>query len=183
MKLFDHREPQSLADLEQLLVDCEDVPRPYSVAVECLLFDSDGRWILMERGPGCRDEIGKFEGIGGRVEDKGDMRSELRREIAEEVGNDADVEILRFFEVRKDTVTVEKDGQETQNHWLIVSYIGFLKGGELQICEPHKNLGYKRFSLKEIVPTDLSSSTRSAHSSLQSSWPDVASLLTTKSGC
>jgi ADP-ribose pyrophosphatase YjhB (NUDIX family) len=170
MKLFDI-EVKNLKELEQTLTSY-DVPRPYSVAVEALVFDSSSKWILMERGPGCRDEIGKLEGIGGRFEDDSNFKDALKREISEEVGDNAQINILDFFEVRRDTVEVP--GSKTEKkHWIIVSFICVHKAGELKICEPTKNNGFFHVSIDEVDPSSLSSSAASALLSLRAAWSGV----------
>src|SRR2546430_2020378 len=116
-------EPRSLSELRNLLSEVPDAPLEYSVAVEALVFDAEGRWVLLERGAGAQDEHGKLEGIGGRVEDGSDLRAELRREITEELGDTAGVEIVRFLEVKSDAVLVHRDGVSLTNHWVVVSYV------------------------------------------------------------
>lgn len=176
MRLFSE-EVKNFDELEEVLSNRNDVPKPYSVAVEALVFDSSDNWILMERGPGCRDEIGKLEGIGGRVENDSDFRSALKREIVEEVGNNARIDILRFFEARKDTVEVPNSLINEKKHWVIISYICFLRSGELVISEPEKNHGFIRVSIEEIDPFKLSSSAASALISLKRSKSEIKKLL------
>lgn len=171
-------EPRDLEHLEQLLADRTDVPRPYSVAVEAIIFDPEWHWVLMERGPGCRDEIGKLEGVGGRVSGiDADFRSALKRELSEEVGDDAYIEILRFFEVRSDTVHVPGSSSGDVRHWIIVSYICFFRSGVMQVREPLKNVGFFRVSIASIDPSRLSSSSVSALKSLHVEWPDIMQTL------
>ena len=170
MKLFD-TEVRNLKELEATLASY-DVPRPFSVAVEALVFDTSCKWILMERGSGCRDEIGKLEGIGGRFEDDSSFEDALKREISEEVGDDALINIIDFFEVRRDTVDVP-GSIDNKKHWIIISFICIHKSGELKICEPTKNNGFFHVSIDEVNPSSLSSSAESALVSLRLAWSDI----------
>ena len=122
--------------------------------------------MLHKRGKGCRDEIGKLEGIGGRFEESdGDFLNALNREIKEEVGEEAQIEVGTFFEVRKDTVRDVKDNKE--QHRIIVSYLCKYQGGELTITEPHKNEGFVFVDIHTIDEKTLSSSALSAIQSLR----------------
>ena len=158
-------------DLDGFLASRSDSPRPLSVAVEGLIFDENFQWILHERGEGARDEVGKLEGIGGRFEGEATFRDTLEREIREEVGLKAQIEILGNFEVRLDTVVVPDSNKE--RHWVIVSHLCRLIGGELEIREPHKNRGYHRVSVWDVEPEKLSSSSRAALLSLRAEWDVV----------
>jgi 8-oxo-dGTP pyrophosphatase MutT (NUDIX family) len=166
-------EVSTLQDLESALRGRDDIPRPYSVAVEGLVFDRDFRWILMKRGKGCRDEIGKLEGIGGGFENDANFRSALEREIKEEVGTHADIRIISFFEVRKDTVDVPGSAGNMKKHWIIVSFICFLHGGQLRIVEPAKNEGFVFKQLDAIDKAELSSSAMAAFNSLLPEWDRI----------
>lgn len=165
------REVNNIQELEIELACKDKIPEKYAVAVEALVFDKNGKWILMERGLGCRDEVGKLEGIGGKFEEDDDKNfiSALKREIVEEVGSEAQIDILKFFEVRKDTVG--------EKNWIIISYICIHRFGELRICEPTKNNGFIHLEIDEIDPIRLSSSAASALRSLKTEWSDVKELL------
>jgi len=148
---------------------------PLFVAVEGLVFDEDFQWILIRRGPGCRDEQYKLEGIGGRVDDETDLMVALSREIEEEAGADADIVIIEPFEVKTDTVFDSRINRTIT--WIIVSFICVYKGGELKVCEPTKNLGFERFSISEIEIDDLSSSTKSAFAEIKKKWGEVQAII------
>lgn len=161
-------EVENRKELEETV---ENLPESYSIAAEALLFDRQMKWVLMKRGPECRDEVGKLEGIGGEVEDQDDsFREAVRREIEEEVGEKAGIEIVDFFEVRKDV----PDSGET---WLVVSFICILNSGELRVMEPGKNEGFHRVDVEEIDPGKLSSSAKSARESLLEGREKVESKL------
>ena len=141
------------------------------VAVEGLVFDRNYNWILMRRGPGCRDEQFKLEGIGGRIDDENDLVTALSRELQEETGKDALISVVEPFEIRTDTVFDSRLNRTIT--WVIVSFICVHVTGEMKICEPTKNLGYEKFALNEIPANELSSSAKSAYTELQKNWKNV----------
>ena len=150
----------------------------YSLAVEGLVFDQSGRWILMERGSGAQDENGKLEGIGGGAKGDGDLRAELHREIREEAGSAAVIEIVGFLEVKSDYVTkVLPDGKTAQKTWVIASYICAHRSGELEVAEPEKNAGFLHVRDLDVEPQRLSSSCQQSLVSLREDWPNVAATL------
>ena len=142
------------------------MPSNYKIAVEALIFSEDGKLLLHKRGKGCRDEIGKLEGIGGRFEEAdGNFLDAIKREIREEMGEEAQIEVGSFFEIRKDAVRDVKNDHE--QHWIIVSYLCKYIGGALKIMEPHKNEGFFFVDIHAVDETTLSSSALSALQSLR----------------
>ena len=145
------------------------------IAVEGLIFDNAGYWILHRRGPGCRDEQYKLEGIGGSIAKGEDFHHALKREIIEEVGTLAKVDIIGVMEVRKDTVFDRRLNRTVT--WIIVSFLCKYSNGELLRMEPDKNLGYEKFHITKIPQDELSSSSRSAYLTLKRNWEDIKDIL------
>lgn len=158
MKLFS-QEVKDMNELNEVLKNNNEVSKDYEVAVIVYAFDSQNKIVFQRRGLGCRDEQLKLETIGGRVK-KSDInfRTALQREIAEEVGTDADIELEEFivstyaknFDVRNNK---EQD-------WIYLVYKGNLKSGELKIAEPNKCLGYERYKIGEVDKNELSNGAR-----------------------
>jgi 8-oxo-dGTP pyrophosphatase MutT (NUDIX family) len=117
----------------------------YRIAVEANIFDNKGRLLLQKRGPKARDERGKFEGIGGHLKQDTDLHACLRKEIREEIGEDAVVNIDALFEVRP-VVFIEDHGPED---WIVVSYLCYLDSGEPRVVNAGKTEVLKFFSLEE----------------------------------
>ena len=97
----------------------------------------------------------KLETIGGRVKDCDiNFRTALYREILEEVGSDANIEIEEFI-----TSTYAKTFDLRSNkeqEWIYLVYKGNLKSGNIHITEPTKNLGYERYKIGEVDENELS---------------------------
>jgi len=172
-----NNEVNSIEELEQTVAASSAGRTRYSVAVEGLIFNDKLEWILLHRGGAARDEVGKFEGIGGRYEGDVDFRTALIREIAEELGNDARVKIVGFVEVKHDRVMKEKEGKVTSEDWVILSFLCKHINGKLSVMEPEKNMGFKYVKDLQIDPAKLSSSAQQSLSSLRENWDKFRALL------
>ncbi len=140
-------EPLFARDLRSMAPNGQD-PR---VAVEAVVIDTAGRWVLHRRGACARDEVGKLEGLGGAVSGEEALRHELVRELREEAGVAAVFEIERFLGTT--LVTYSNDEQ-----WLIASFLCRLVAGDLRVAEPEKNQGFVRLGPPDVDPTALSQS-------------------------
>ena len=154
--------------------ECVDAENCF-VAAEGLIFDHENRWILHRRGPKCRDEHYKLEGIGGRINKREEFVPALLREISEEAGTQVRIKVVDILEVRKDTVFDYRLDKKIT--WLIVSYICAYLSGEFKICEPDKNLGYERVEIGNVNKEELSSSSKAAYAKLMDKWDDICNKL------
>ena len=163
---------KNLEELQQIISQTSDAHLFYEVAVEALIFSSDGKLLLHKRWQWCRDEVGKLEGIGGRYEKEDEtFLNAVKREIREELGDKAQITIKSFFWVKKDTVWDIKNNQE--KHWVIISYLCDYIGGELLIMEPRKNEGFHFIDIHTVDETLLNSSTMSVLPLLRARKPLV----------
>ena len=154
MKLFEN-EVKDMKELSKILENNKEISKDYEVAVITYLFDKENRIVFQRRGPGCRDERLKLETIGGRVKKSdADFRFALNREIVEEVGTDADIEIEEFI-VSTYAKTFDNRHNKEQE-WIYLVYKGSLKSGELKIEEPEKCLGYEKYKIGEVDEKELS---------------------------
>jgi hypothetical protein len=159
-------------------VNDESVFDDYSVAVESLIFDANGGWLLIRRGSAAGDEVGKLEGIGGCAEESDDLRSELIREISEEIGDHVDIEILHFLEAKSDTTTkILPDGTEISRNWVIASFLCRLISGDPVVQEPDKNEGFERIVDLAVDPDRLSSSCVQSLATLQREWESIQKMV------
>ncbi len=154
MELF-KEEIKDMKSLKKFVKNNTEISEDYEVAAIVYAFDEDNNIIFQRRGPGCRDEVLKLETIGGRVKDSDiDFKTALNREIVEEVGTDATIEIEEFI-----TATYAKTFDIRYNKeqaWIYIVYKGILKSGELKIKEPDKCLGYERYKIGEVNIDELS---------------------------
>lgn len=154
--------------------ECADEDNCF-VAAEGLLFDQENCWILHRRGPKCRDERYKLEGIGGRIDKDEEFMPALLREISEEAGEQVKVKVVDILEVRKDTVYDNRLNKKIT--WLIISYICAYLEGQFEICEPEKNLGYEKIEIGNADINQLSSSSKAAYSKLMDNWQEICKKL------
>jgi predicted MPP superfamily phosphohydrolase len=96
----------------------------YRIAVEALIFNANGEILLQLRGPDCRDEIGKLEGVGGQL-DNDDLEACLQAHIHREIGP-VRVEIEEILEARP----VQFNERGKPEDWIVVSYLCRLIEGE-----------------------------------------------------
>lgn len=97
MKLFS-KEVKDMTELNEVLKNNNEVSKDYEVAVIVYAFDSENKIVFQRRGLGCRDEQLKLETIGDRVKKSDiDFRTALQREIEEEVGTEANIELQEFI--------------------------------------------------------------------------------------
>ena len=154
MQLF-IEEVKDMKELQEFLLDNKNISNDYEVAVIVYAFDKDNKIIFQRRGLGCRDERLKLETIGGRVKETDiDFRTALNREIVEEVGTEANIEIEAF--ITATYATTFDDRYNKEQTWIYIVYKGKLKSGELKIAEPNKCLGYERYKIGEVDENELS---------------------------
>lgn len=151
-------EVKNIQELQEKLDD-KDISKEYEVAVIACIFDKDNRIIFQRRGPGCRDERFKLETIGGRVKESDkNFRLALQREIIEEVGKNAKIDLKEF--VIGTYATTFDDRYNKEQSWIYLLYRGELISGKLEISEPEKNLGYERYKIGEVDENELSNGAR-----------------------
>lgn len=110
--------------------------------------DENGKILLQQRGPKSRDENGLYEDVGGSIENSDiDFKSAIIREMKEEMGDDANIELVDATHIyhchKKDT------------NWLFVVFRGKYINGNINIMEPEKCMGYKFFTYDEAVNSSL----------------------------
>ena len=158
MKLFS-KEVKDMNELNEVLKSNTEISKEYEVAVIVYAFDKENKIIFQRRGLGCRDEQLKLETIGGRVKKSDiDFRTALQREITEEVGTNANIELQEFI-VSTYAKTFDVRNNKEQD-WIYLVYKGNLKSGELKIAEPNKCLGYERYKIGEVNENELSKGAR-----------------------
>ncbi len=123
------------------------------VGAGAIIFNNEGKVFISQRGPGARNESGKWDFPGGGVEFGERCEDAVVREIKEEF--EMDIKVLEFLEVLDHFIPQEKQ------HWVSPSYIAKHISGEPKNMEPHKCLGLKWVDIKDINPDDLSISSRS----------------------
>lgn len=134
---------KTIDELKKYLSTLQNVPEHYRIAVGSLIFTSDDKVLLIERGAKARDEQGKLEGVGGGLDDGEQLDEALTREIKEELGDDIEVEISDKFFVK---VLPGNQG----GFWVVVDFLCKLISGTPKIMEKDKVKAIHLLSLKDI---------------------------------
>lgn len=103
------------------------------VSAVAVIHDGEGRMLLMKRGPGARDEHGRWDVCGGALEFGESIDEALRRELKEELGAEVlDVEFLLAYDAHR----VHTDGSPT--HWIALVHAVKVDPAKVRIGEPDK---------------------------------------------
>lgn len=143
MKFYPLNHEATYDDIEKF-----DYPNQ-KIGVIAHIENDNGEILLQQRGIKSRDENGLYEDIGGKVDSSDfSFKDAIIREIKEEAGDDIKLEfnvnsigICHFF---KNNV-----------NWIFVIYAAKYINGNIKIMEPDKCLGYKFFTYKEVLNSDL----------------------------
>lgn len=122
------------------------------VGVGALIFNDEGKFLVCLRGPGARNEQGKWEIPGGKLEFGETLADCLVREIKEEVG--LEIEVLELFQVA-DHILVDEG-----EHWVSPTYLCHWLGGTPSIQEPDKCTDLRWVTLEEAEQLPLSQVTQ-----------------------
>lgn len=117
------------------------------VGVGAMVFNERGEAFLSQRGPLARNERGKWEFPGGKVEWGETLANTIQREFLEEYG--MTIELLSLLTI--DDHILPDEGQ----HWISPTYIARHTSGEPTILEADKcsAIGWYRL---DTLPTPLS---------------------------
>lgn len=102
------------------------------VTVSFLCHDGKGNYLFNKRSNNCRDEHGRWDCGGGRLEFGDSPETTLKREIQEEYCTE--VKSFKFLGVRD--VHREHEGQST--HWISLDYKVLVNRDQVKNGEPHK---------------------------------------------
>ena len=103
------------------------------VSACAVIYDDEGRILLMKRGPQARDEQGAWDICGGAIEFGESIDEAVRREVVEELcAEPIDIEFLTSYDAHR----VHTDGSPT--HWIALAHAVKVDPTKVKIGEPHK---------------------------------------------
>lgn len=110
--------------------------------------DKNGKILLQQRGPKCRDENGHYEDVGGGVESSDvNFKSAIIREMQEEMGDEVNIDLsnpIGIYHCPKDN-----------ENWIFVIFKGRYINGNINIMEPEKCTGYRFFTYDDAINSEL----------------------------
>lgn len=159
MKLVITDEVQDWQDLAQYLSKQQITLPEFRVGVISVLTNQTNQFLLQRRGPKSRTDRFLLSEISGEAETyDSSFRDALMRELEEEVGTEAQFRLDDFI---GGFFTTKFDKREQNNvNWLFLFYKGAYLGGQLQIKEPEKCLGYESFAYEDLPVQELCSGSR-----------------------
>lgn len=159
MELLIEEEIVSEEKVKEYLAKKNIILKDYRNAVIALITDKDDNILLQRRGPKSRDDENKLADIGGAVEecDK-NFKEALKREIREEVGDKAKIEIEHFVSCFLHRKYDSRSKKEV--NWLFWLYKCRYNGGELIFNEPGKCLGYEFFKYCDLPRNEMLDTTK-----------------------
>ena len=118
------------------------------VTVAFFCHDEQGLYLMQKRSQHCRDERGRWEFGGGRLEFGESLEEGLHRELGEEYGCTGTIEqqLPAISHMRSDT--------DVTTHWITIPYIVRIKHAEAFINEPKSIDEIGWFAINKL-PTPL----------------------------
>jgi mutator protein MutT len=123
------------------------------VGAGALVFNSEGKVLIAQRGHNANNEAGKWDFPGGTVEFGETIQDTLIRELMEELG--LEIEIRELLDVVNHIIPEEKQ------HWVSASYLAIHKSGEAKILETDKCTDFEWVYIRDINPEILTKSSMS----------------------
>ena len=114
------------------------------IATPFYCHDGDGNLLLQKRGSGARDEVGRWDPGGGKMEKGLGLEENVKKEVREELG----VECIVEEQLPAHSSFPEKDGEESQ--WLVVPFFVKVDREEVEINEGEKIDELKWASINEM---------------------------------
>lgn len=122
------------------------------VSAGAVIFHSDGKILLAQRGGQARDDVGRWEFPGGSVRPFERREDTVKRVFLEKHGLEIEpTKLLGVYDVIDDA---------QGDHWVSTTYLGEVKSGVAKVMVPEKCLAIGWFALPEIEGLELSRITR-----------------------
>lgn len=116
------------------------------VGVSTSFYCNDGRgnYLLHKRGKNCRDEVGKWDPGGGKLEFGLTLEENVLKEVREEYGCEGTIQrkLAAYNLIRR------KGRLET--HWVVIPFLVLVKKSEVRNNEPEKIEEMGWFRINEL---------------------------------
>lgn len=111
-----------------------------------LCHDGHGSFVMLKRGPGCRNEHGRWSLVSGNLQFMSSAEDSMRREISEELGTEPlHIEILGYRDL------FDVDGADSP-HCVALDFIAHVPADDVKNAEPRKHDALEWFTLVTLPP-------------------------------
>lgn len=118
------------------------------IGIGGIILDKKGKFLLIQRGPKSKNEVGFWGFPGGALEFGETIEEAIIREVKEELG--VEIKPLKKLPPVNHRIPHEKQ------HWMAVPYVCHLVSGKPKIKEPDKISKMRWFSIKDAGKLKLS---------------------------
>jgi 8-oxo-dGTP diphosphatase len=118
------------------------------VGTGALIINSEGKILLTRRGVNARNQVGKWEAPGGKVEFGETARETIIREAKEELNIDIQIDALLGF--------VDDIIEEEKQHWAGPTWLASIVSGVPTIMEPDMCDGMDWYTVEEAESLEKS---------------------------
>ncbi len=122
------------------------------VGTGAFIVNKEGKLLLTRRGPNARNQVGKWEAPGGKIEFGETAKETIVREAKEEL--DIDIQIDALLGFIDDIIVDEKQ------HWAGPTWLASIVAGEPKIMEPDMCDGMGWFTVEEADKLEKSQTLR-----------------------
>jgi 8-oxo-dGTP diphosphatase len=122
------------------------------VGTGAFIVNKEGKLLLTRRGPNARNQVGKWEAPGGKIEFGETAKETIVREAKEELDIDIQIDALLGF---IDDIIVEE-----KQHWVGPTWLASIVAGEPKIMEPDMCDGMGWFTIEEADQLEKSQTLR-----------------------
>ncbi len=112
----------------------------FVLAVKAVIFDNEGRCLLIRRSDRCRNFVGKWEWPGGKVDPGEDFTTAVVREVKEETSLDAEI-IALAGATQFDMPPDEQTGRPALRVVLLCMETQVI-AGEVRLSEEHDDFAW-----------------------------------------
>ncbi len=109
-------------------------------------FNDEGKFLMIKRSIGARDEHGRWDLVGGSMEFDESPEEMARREMKEEVN--CDIKNLEFIGIND----VHRMQNNIATHWICLLFKGNIDKNQVKIMEPEKIEEFGWFTLENPPP-------------------------------
>lgn len=118
-------------------------PKPFALSVKVLIRDDDGRCLLLRRSSSSKNNAGKWDMPGGKVDRGEDFEEALLREVSEETG----------LSIRLERLAGSAESATLTRNVVYLIMEGRVDGGQVRLSSEHDQ--HEWVDLKQLPMMDV----------------------------